>query len=126
MDLEEMEKLKSSSETQNHDLLKENSNLTTQIEDQTISLDKNQEEIDNLKETLSEKNSKLKLQQQRIETLEKNMNTLMNAILPNDGTEQTFMKLRDEIEYLKGQYTLQKEEIESLQTRLANCQCANM
>jgi len=89
-------------------------------------LDKNQEEIDNLKETLSEKNSKLKLQQQRIETLEKNMNTLMNAILPNDGTEQTFMKLRDEIEYLKGQYTLQKEEIESLQTRLANCQCANM
>jgi len=87
MDLEEMEKLKSSSETQNHDLLKENSNLTTQIEGQTITLDQNQEEIDNLIETLSDKNSKLKLQQQKIETFEKNMNTL------KDGTEETFSKL---------------------------------
>ena len=107
-------------------MLKENSQLTNQCKDQTISLDKNQEEIDNLKESLSEKNSKLKLQQQRIEILEKNMNTLMNAILPNDGTEQTFMKLRDEIEYLKGQYTSQKEHVEILQTQMANCQCANM
>ena len=110
----------SCSETENYDLLKENSKLTTQIKDQTITLDKNQEEIGNLKESLSDKNSKLKLQQQKIETFEKNMNTLKDKFLPNDGIEKTFIKLLDKFEYIIGQYTSQKEEIEHLGTQLTN------
>ena len=47
----------------------------------------------------------------------------MNEFLPNDGTEKTFLKLREEMEYLKRTHGTQKEQIEILQTQLANCQC---
>ena len=44
----------------------------------------------------------------------------MDNFLPNDGTEKTFFKLLEEIEYIKAQYTTQKEEIEHLGTQLTN------
>ena len=39
----------------------------------------------------------------------------MDNFLPNDGTEKTFFKLLEEIEYIKAQYTTQKEETEHLE-----------
>ena len=43
------------------------------------------------------------------------------AILPNDGTKQTFLKLSEEIEYLKRTHNLQKEELEMLRKQVADC-----
>ena len=97
-----------------------NSKLTTQYKDQTTLLNKSREEVVNLTETVDDQKSKLKLQQQQIRTLEKNMNTLKDRFLPNNGTEKTFFKLLEEFEYLKEQYTSQKEEIEHLGTQLTN------
>ena len=132
------------SETQNEKLAEENLKLQTQNKNQTILLNnkceaqkhelilkhelivkhsKSQEEVGNLKKTVDDQKSKLNLRQQKIETLEKNMNTLMDKFIPNDGTEKTFLKLREEMEYLKRTHGTQKEQIEILQTQLANCQC---
>ena len=93
-------------DAQNHELVLKNS--------------KSREEVDNLKRTVDDQKSKLNLRQQKIEILEKNINTLMDKFLPNDGTEKTFFKLLEEIEYIKAQYTTQKEEIEHLGTQLTN------
>ena len=112
----------SRSEEQNHELVKENSKLTNQCKDQAIVLDKSQEEIESLKETLGEKKTKLENQKQMTETLQTQMNTLMDEVLANDGTETNFLKLRKEIEYLKRTHGTQKEQIEILETQLANCQ----
>ena len=109
--------------TKLHELVKENSKLMDQCKVQTISLEKSQEEISSLKETLDDKNGKLKIQRDKIDNFEKQISTLMNEFLPNDGTEKTFLKLREEIEYLKRTHGTQKEQIEVLQTQLANCQC---
>ena len=113
----------SRSAEQNHELVKENSKLTDQCQDQTISLEKCQEENNSLKETLHEKDGKLKIQKDKAENFEKQISTLMNEFLPNDGTEKTFLKLREEMEYLKRTHGTQKEQIEILQTQLACCQC---
>ena len=88
-------------DAQNHELVLKNS--------------KSREEVDNLKRTVDDQKSKLNLRQQKIEILEKNINTLMDKFLPNDGTEKTFFKLLEEIEYIKAQYTTQKEETEHLE-----------
>ena len=104
----------SHSETQTRDLSKENAKLASQIKDQAIFLGLYLEEISDLKETLSDKASKVKLQQQKIKTFEENMKTLMNIVLPHDRGEPTFFNLRNELEYLKGMHTIQKEEIEIL------------
>ena len=64
-----------------------------------------------------------KIQRDKTDNFEKQISTLMNEFLPNDGTEKTFLKLREEIEYLKRTHGTQKEQIEILQTQLANCQC---
>ena len=93
-------------DAQNHELVLKNS--------------KSREEVDNLKRTVDDQKSKLNLRQQKIEILEKNINTLMDKFLPNDGTEKTFFKLLEEIEYIKVQYATQKEEIEHLGTQLTN------
>ena len=94
--------------------------LENSLEKSQEELKRNQEEVVNLKETVDDQKSKLSLQQQQIETFEKNMNTLKDKFLPNDGIEKTFIKLLDKFEYIIGQYTSQKEEIEHLGTQLAN------
>ena len=118
------EELRHMNEEQIHELVKENSKLTDQCNDQKISLEKkSQEENNSLKETLDEKDGKLKIQRDKTGNFEKQISILMNEFLPNDGTEKTFLKLREEIEYLKRTHGNQKEQIEILQTQLANCQC---
>ena len=73
-----------------------------------------------MKETLNEKVGKLKLQTQMTDITEKQINTLMNLVLPNDGSRKTFLELREEIEYLKGTHNTQKEQIEILQNQVEN------
>ena len=96
------------------------SKFEAQNQELVLKHSKSQEEVDNLKRTVDDQRSKLNLRQQKIEILEKNINTLMDKFLPNDGTEKTFFKLLEEIEYIKGEYTTQKEEIEHLGTQLTN------
>ena len=114
--------LKRNDGTKKLDLVKENSKLRNLCNDQKISLENSREEISSLKETLDEKVGKLKLQTQMTDITEKQINTLMNLVLPNDGSRKTFLELLKEIEYLKGTHSTQKEEIEILQNQLENCQ----
>ena len=101
--------------SQNHDLVRENRKLASQLKGERLIQSKNQQEISDLKETLGERNSKLKLQEQRIETFEDNLKALMNIVLCQKGVEPTFFNLRNEVEHLKMSYITQKEELEILQ-----------
>ena len=106
----------------NHELVQENSKLMTQCKDHLSSLEKSQQKCENLEEKCGMVTAKLKLQYSRGDLLENQMNILMQEFLPTE-TEKTFLKLREEFEYLKKVHTSEKEQIETLQVQLSNCEC---
>ena len=77
----------------------------------------NTQEVEDLNETITQRNQKLAIQKEKCETLEKQMQKLMDIlnIAPNN---RNFYNLRRELEELKQQYTIEKERAEHLATTL--------
>ena len=75
----------------------------------------NTQEIEDLNETITERNQKLAIQKEKCETLEKQMQKLMD-ILNIAANNRNFYYLRRELEELKQQYTIEKERAEHLAT----------
>ena len=75
----------------------------------------NTQEVEDLNETITQRNQKLAIQKEKCETLEKQMQKLMDIlnIAPNN---RNYYNLRRELEELKQQYTIEKERAEHLAT----------